>query len=125
MALGGVPAGSAKSHDAAIAVAERTGIEGGSTLSATFTVAVFDATAERPTVASEASPIWPTRGRRAPPASSPAIHLERPLPSMPAAIAKLPPRSTSVDQGIRRIEEDESARRATSAAAAVIATVAS
>src|SRR5689334_13151125 len=102
MALGGVPAGSMKSHEAPIIDAESSGSDGGSTLSATLMVAVFDATAESVIVAKVVRPVC-RRGDM--PASSeawPAIQPERPLLSMPAAITKLPPSSTSVLHGRRR-----------------------
>ena len=54
IALGGVPAGSAKSHEDARVTAERSGTFAGRRFSIRLTVAVFEATAERATVEKQA-----------------------------------------------------------------------
>src|SRR5690349_11705876 len=125
MALGGVPAGSMKSHEAPIIDAESSGSDRGSTLSATVMVAVFDATAESVTVANVARPICGRGDMPAIIAIWPAIQRERPLLSMPEAITKLPPSSTSVLHGRRRSDASETERVSARARAALIATQAS
>src|SRR5689334_23140640 len=87
IAFGGVPAGSAKSHEAANALAVRTGRERGSTLSITLAVAVFDATADSAIVAVVAIPSCASSGRCSTAENDAAIDADRPLFIMPAASA--------------------------------------
>jgi hypothetical protein len=85
-----------KSHDAPTVTANRTGRFGGTTLSTTLMVAVFDATAESPIVPVVATASYPASGSAVSPPNRSPSHSDSPLSSMPAAIAKLPPKSTSV-----------------------------